>query len=365
MFVLLLFASLAATAQQTTVQVKVKGLKAENPEAVVEYVEGNKLMPYDTLGIASGKFSFTVAIARPTLYLIHFSGTGQSMLHVMLEPGDKVKLDVAFDAEADYLNVVSATGSRNVELYAQFNSILYGTAVQAKKIESEYVQSGTSEQRKQELGQQMQQVQLSQSIAVRNLIEKNTDVLFSAFLVTFFDRDFETYAELFEAVDNGLKDRYADDQFVRYIDSRVKTNLGPGRMAPEIEMTDPNGNTRKLSSLRGNVVLLDFWASWCRPCRMENPNVVALYKKYNAKGFEIYSVSLDRTRADWVRAIEQDGLVWPNHVSDLNGWTSSGGAAYGIKSVPSTVLIDRQGRIIARNLRGDQLANKLKEIFSE
>ena len=365
MFILLLFASLAATAQQATVQVKVKDLKTENPEAVVEYVEGSKLIPYDTIGIASGKFSFTTAIARPTLYIVHFPGSGQAMLHVMLEPGDKVNLDVVYDAQTDNLQIVSASGSRNAELYAQFNAILCSTAVQADKIENEYVKPETSEERKQELGRQMQQVQLSQSIAVRNLIEKNTDVLLSAFLVTYFDRDFETYAELFEAVNNGLKDRYANDQFVRYIDGRVKSNLGPGRMAPEIEMTDPNGNTRKLSSLRGNVVLLDFWASWCRPCRMENPNVVALYNKYNAKGFEIYSVSLDRSRADWVRAIEQDGLVWPNHVSDLNGWTSSGGATYGIKSVPSTVLIDRQGRIIARNLRGDQLANKLKEIFGE
>lgn len=98
---------------------------------------------------------------------------------------------------------------------------------------------------------------------------------------------------------------------------------------------------------------------------MENPNVVKLYHRYHDKGFEIYSVSLDKSHNDWVKAIAQDGLVWPNHVSDLNGWTSSGGASYGITSVPSTVLIDRQGRIIAKNLRGAELANKLKEIFGE
>ena len=98
---------------------------------------------------------------------------------------------------------------------------------------------------------------------------------------------------------------------------------------------------------------------------MENPNVVKLYKKYHSKGFDIFSVSLDKSRADWTRAIAQDGLEWENHVSDLNGWTSSGGAAYGITSVPSTVLVDRQGRIIARNLRGEQLELKLKEIFGE
>ena len=130
-------------------------------------------------------------------------------------------------------------------------------------------------------------------------------------------------------------------------------------------MKDPDGKIRKLSDLRGKIVMIDFWASWCRPCRMENPNVVRLYHRYHDKGFEIYSVSLDKQRDQWLLAIDQDNLVWPNHVSDLNGWTSSGGAAYGITSVPSTVLVDRQGRIIARNLRGQELENKLREIFGE
>ena len=98
---------------------------------------------------------------------------------------------------------------------------------------------------------------------------------------------------------------------------------------------------------------------------MENPNVVQLYKRYHSKGFEIYSVSLDRDRNAWLLAIDQDGLEWENHVSDLKGWDSSGGHAYGITSVPNTVLVDREGRIIARNLRGSDLAKKLKEIFGE
>ena len=114
---------------------------------------------------------------------------------------------------------------------------------------------------------------------------------------------------------------------------------------------------------QGKVVMIDFWASWCSPCRQENPNVVRLYHKYKDKGFDIFSVSMDNTRDAWVAAIAKDGLVWPNHVSDLKGWTSSGGAAYGIYSIPATVLIDREGKVIARNLRGKDLELKLKEIF--
>lgn len=367
---LVLISLLVATghsfAQKTTLQASVSGLKGDGHKATLSVVDGNKVLPVDTLAIdQKGNLKASAPCSKPSLFLLNIIGVNNSTLHLMLEPGDKVSLELAYIDTLAFLHIANAKGSANVQLYQQFNDILLRHSQQARRIDNEYILPSTSEKRKEELGQQMQQVQLSQNIAVRQLLEKNTDVLMSAFLVTYFDNDAETYADLFEAVDNGLKEKYADNQFVKYVDNKVRTNLGPGRMAPEIAMPDPDGKTRKLSDLRGKVVMIDFWASWCRPCRMENPNVVKLYKKYHDKGFEIYSVSLDKDRTQWLRAIDQDGLEWANHVSDLNGWTSSGGATYGITSVPSTVLIDRQGRIIARNLRGEQLANKLKEIFGE
>ena len=367
---LVLISLLVATghsfAQKTTLQASVSGLKGDGHKATLSVVDGNKVLPVDTLAIDhKGNLKASAPCSKPSLFLLNIIGVNNSTLHLMLEPGDKVSLELAYIDTLAFLHIANAKGSANVQLYQQFNDILLRHSQQARRIDNEYILPSTSEKRKEELSQQMQQVQLSQNIAVRQLLEKNTDVLMSAFLVTYFDNDAETYADLFEAVDNGLKEKYADNQFVKYVDNKVRTNLGPGRMAPEIAMPDPDGKTRKLSDLRGKVVMIDFWASWCRPCRMENPNVVKLYKKYHDKGFEIYSVSLDKDRTQWLRAIDQDGLEWANHVSDLNGWTSSGGATYGITSVPSTVLIDRQGRIIARNLRGEQLANKLKEIFGE
>lgn len=353
-------------AQKTTLQASVSGLKGDGHKAILSVVDGNKVLPVDTLAIDhKGNLKATAPCSKPSLFLLNIIGINNSTLHLMLEPGDKVSLELAYIDTLAFLHIANAKGSANVQIYQQFNDILFRHSLQARHIDNEYILPSTSEKRKEELGQQMQQVQLSQNIAIRQLLEKNTKTLMSAFLVTYFDNDAETYADLFEAIDNGLKEKYADNQFVKYVDNKVRTNLGPGRMAPEIAMQDPDGKTRKLSDLRGQVVMIDFWASWCRPCRMENPNVVRLYKQYHDKGFEIYSVSLDKDRRQWLLAIEQDGLEWPNHVSDLNGWTSSGGASYGITSVPSTVLVDRQGRIIARNLRGEQLANKLKEIFGE
>jgi len=120
--------------------------------------------------------------------------------------------------------------------------------------------------------------------------------------------------------------------------------LGIGDKAPEIAMRDPQGNVRKLSDLRGKVVLIDFWASWCRPCRMENPNVVKTYNEYkdvrfkNGDGFEVFSVSLDQNKTAWEAGIKQDGLVWENHVSDLQYWRNAAAQTYGVNSIPCDVF---------------------------
>lgn len=135
-----------------------------------------------------------------------------------------------------------------------------------------------------------------------------------------------------------------------------------GAEAPDFTGPDPSGSPISLSSLRGKVVLIDFWASWCGPCRRENPNVVRLYNTYKDKGFEILGVSLDKTKSRWEQAIAADKLTWL-HISDLKGWQSKYAKQYGVSSIPQTVLLDAEGKIIARNLRGAALAAKLRELF--
>jgi thiol-disulfide isomerase/thioredoxin len=138
-----------------------------------------------------------------------------------------------------------------------------------------------------------------------------------------------------------------------------------GNQAPDIELKDPDGKIIKLSSLRGKIVLIDFWASWCGPCRRENPNVVGAYDKYSkakfktAKGFDIYSVSLDKQAEAWKQAIAKDGLKWKNHVGELNGWESSAAKLYKVSSIPMSFLIDENGIIVAKNLRGLALHTEL------
>lgn len=145
-------------------------------------------------------------------------------------------------------------------------------------------------------------------------------------------------------------------------DGAISGSVSEGNAAPDFELPTPDGKKIKLSSFQGKVLLLDFWASWCKPCRAENPNVVRLYQKYKNKNFDILSVSLDEDKDAWTKAIAADRLTW-THVSDLGGWESAIVPVYGIESIPSTYLLDAKGKILAVNLRGAELEARLAEIL--
>lgn len=193
-------------------------------------------------------------------------------------------------------------------------------------------------------------------------INKNTNMYSSIMAIQALDPD--KYSDLYKSLDAGLSKKFPKDKnvimFHEVVERMLSTNVG--QFAPEISLPSPDGKEIALSSLKGKLVLIDFWASWCGPCRKEMPNVIKIYSKFKNKGFEIYGVSLDQDKEKWMEAITKDGINWPQ-VSDLKYWDNVAARIYNVQGIPYTVLIDKDGKIIAKNLRGQELEKKIAEVL--
>jgi peroxiredoxin len=347
----------------------------------LDELKSNELKPVDSVRVSSdGKFSFKREIKQPSFYLL--KSTDNNFLTMLIEPGEKLTLK----AQNDSLNYpISLNGSTGTELMTEYNKTLRATINKLTGLNNIYTQNVDKPELPKvvESLDSLAQIYLSEiNVYTKKYIDDNLKSLVS--LVALYQQVAPSVYVMnpskdlsyFIKVDSSMFSLYPDYEPVTSLHEQVKemvakmkgeTNAGPasasGAIAPDISLPTPEGDTIKLSSTRGSVVLLDFWASWCTPCRKENPNLLNVYNIYHKRGFQIYQVSLDKTKESWVKGIQDDHLDKWIHVSDIQYWNSIVVPLYKIESIPCNYLLDKDGRIIASNLRGEKLQNKLAELF--
>ena len=196
----------------------------------------------------------------------------------------------------------------------------------------------------------------------KKFVKENPNSIVSAFILSVFSRDWG--ADFTKENFNKFSAEIKSSEYGKRISNYIELNKGIeiGSKYADFEIRDKDGNNKRLSEFLGEITLLEFWASWCGPCRKENPNLVKTYEKYKPKGFEIFAVSLDKEEDKWLKAIENDNLEWPNFC-DLKVWENEASLTYGVYAIPENFLIDKNGEIIARNIRGAELNEKLAELF--
>ncbi len=355
--------------------------KKENGVAVegsIANAEGSKvaLLHYmgnvpDTLGKATlgtdGAFAFTAPPARFSFYTLEVADAPPIFLAFDSSEGP-IKITADLNRLDRTYDVSGSKGSEEVRNYFIAGTVYEQRLDSLMKGMQAAVASGDQDLRVQ-LGNAYNDARKEYREYLVNHIEKNPGSVANYSILQRMDpgQDFELYLKVRDALGERMAGYFFFDALAERIaqverQRQAENFLAPGSPAPDIILPDPDGKNIALSSLRGKYVLIDFWASWCKPCRLENPNVVKMYKKYSGKNFEIYGVSLDRDRDKWLEAIKEDKLTWP-HVSDLQFWNSAAAQLYNIQSIPFTLLIDPEGNVVQKNLRGRNLENKLEELL--
>jgi thiol-disulfide isomerase/thioredoxin len=335
----------------------INGLK--NGKALLQRRVESQFQTIDSSAINNGTFTFKGKIESPEMCYIHIS---DSLPYIRLFAENS---EILVEAHIDSLGNPVILGSPSQDLLSVYNKRIQPFEERLQETYGAYreaYQTGDTKNAKN-LETKFDQIAEEQKKESLEFVKENSWSAVSPYLVwgtLAYDMDVGELEDISREFAPEIRNSIYVQQIADYIQTLKKVDIG--QSFTEIALPDTTGQIRKLSDLKGKLILIDFWASWCGPCRRENPNVVSLYNEYKNNNFEIFGVSLDENEQNWEKAIVDDQLTW-YHVSDLKGWKSKGAELYGVRSIPHTVLIDVKGKIIAKNLRGDDLRNKIEELL--
>ncbi len=329
--------------------------------AYLEQRKDGAWVKVDSINMVADKGVFEGNIDLPEFFYITVNGV-RGYIPVFVEQGE-----ITVKTNVNNLRDIVVEGSATHTEHDNFMKSLATFDQKATQLGQQYQQARTEgdEDAMQQIEDEYMGIEEQKSQSMLDYAINNNESVASAFIIMSNSYMFEL--DQLDEVASSYSDNISESKYVKNIKDRVATlkRSAVGQKYIDFTLDDPEGNPIALSSdVDGKYVLVDFWASWCSPCRAENPNVVEAYNKYHDKGFDVFGVSFDKDHAKWVEAIEKDGLTW-THVSDLKYWASAAGKLYGIQSIPQNILLNPEGIIIEKNLRGQALQDKLAEIFAE
>ena len=332
----------------------------DNTAYLEQRVDG-KWVKLDSVDILADQAIFEGNIDLPEFFYITINGI-RGYIPVFVEEGE-----ITVKTNVNNLRDIVVEGSSVHTEYNNFMKSLASFDQKASKLGQLYQQARTEGDNKamQQIEEEYMGLENKKSQSMLDYAKKNNESVVAPFIIMNNSYMFEL--DQLDEVTSGFSNEIAESDYVIFLQEKVATlkRVAVGQKYTDFTLDSPEGKPIALSAaVKGKYVLVDFWASWCTPCRAENPNVVEAYNKYHDKGFDVVGVSFDKDHAKWVEAIEKDGLTW-THVSDLKYWSSAAGKLYGIQSIPQNILLNTEGIIIEKNLRGKALQDKLAEIFAD